>query len=83
MGDSQNALESRVAAVESGLALPIDSLLLRWQSTGVHEHFERLVNAIQPLARRMVKDTLLRLGVRDPSAVDDAISLVFDHLRRL
>jgi len=56
------ASAARVAVFESDLALPVDSLLIRWQSTGVHEHFERLVNAIQPLDSRIVKDTLLRLG---------------------
>ena len=83
MGDSQNSVESRVAAVESDLAMPIESLLLRWQATGERDHFERLIIAIELLASRMAKDTLRRLGVRDPSAVDDTLSLVFDHLRRL
>ena len=83
MGDPPNSFEPRVAAVESDLALPIESLLLRWQATGAHDHFEQLIIVIQPLASCMAKDTLLRLGVRDPSAVDDTLSLVFDHLRRL
>ena len=62
---------------------PVESLLLLWQSTGVHDHLERLITAILPLATQMAKKTLFRLGCRDSSAVDDSIALVFDHLRRL
>jgi RNA polymerase sigma factor (sigma-70 family) len=61
----------------------VESLLLLWQSTGVHDHLERLITAILPLATQMARKTLFRLGYRDSSMVEDAIALVFDHLRRL
>jgi RNA polymerase sigma factor (sigma-70 family) len=61
----------------------IESDLIAWQETGEHSCLERLIVAVVPLAERMAKATLHRLGVDDPSAVDDTVSLVLDHLRRL
>lgn len=61
----------------------IESLLLGWQSTAEHDHLERLVAAAHPIVERVAKVTLLGHGIRDAFAVDEAISLVLDHLRRL
>ncbi len=61
----------------------IERLLLAWQATGNPSHLEPLVAAIQPLAKRMAAVTLKRHGICDSFAVDEVVSLVLDHLRRL
>lgn len=61
----------------------IDSLLLGWQSGGDTFCLETLITTITPALERIAAQTLLRHGIRDRSAIDDAIELVFDHLRRL
>lgn len=61
----------------------IDSLLLEWQSSGDTFCLERLIATITPSLERIAGQTLLRHGIRDRSAIDDATELVFDHLRRL
>ena len=61
----------------------IDSLLLEWQSSGDTICLERLIATITPSLERIAGQTLLRHGIRDRSAIDDATELVFDHLRRL
>ena len=62
---------------------PIESHLLDWQTTGDPDCLTLLVNAALPLAVQTAKASLHRLGIHDPSAVDEAISLLLDHLRRL
>jgi len=62
---------------------PITSTLLDWQATGEEACLERLWGIVSPIAHRMITATLHRLGIHDPSAVDDALSLLLDHLRRL
>ena len=57
--------------------------LLEWQSTADHHRLEILLGESLPLLERFARQTLLRHGIADASAVDDALSLVFDHLRRL
>lgn len=61
----------------------ITALLLDWQETADGEHLQTLVNATRPLMERAARAVLLRSGIADVSAVDDAVSLVLDHLRRL
>lgn len=61
----------------------IERLLLDWQATADQSHLEPLVAAIRPLAERMATATLHRHGIRDSYAVDEVVSLVLDHLRRL
>ena len=61
----------------------IESRLVAWQSTGDSEHLESLIAAVLPLAEHAIAQTLRRQGVCDPSAIDDAISLVLDHIGRL
>jgi RNA polymerase sigma factor (sigma-70 family) len=57
--------------------------LLQWQADGNAAEFEALVRAIMPLLERLASLTLRRHGIADASAIDDAVSLVLDHLRRL
>ena len=63
--------------------LSLGSLLLEWQSSADSECLALLLAAARPLVERMAASTLRRHLVPDPAAVDDAVSLVFDHLRRL
>jgi RNA polymerase sigma factor (sigma-70 family) len=67
MGDQQN----------------LDMLLQQWQQSGRHEVLERLICVAEPLASYVIQRVLSRRGIRDPHAVDDALALVFDHIRRL
>lgn len=57
--------------------------LLQWQSTGDADGLESLVRLIRQELETVVRRTLQRHGVTDRSAIDDGISLVLDHLRRL
>lgn len=61
----------------------ITSHLLEWQATGEEACLERLWGIVSPITHRMITATLHRLGIHDPSAVDETISLLLDHLRRL
>jgi RNA polymerase sigma factor (sigma-70 family) len=67
MGDQQN----------------LDMLLQQWQQSGRHAVLERLVHAAEPVVSCVIERVLRRRGIQDPHAVDDALALVFDHLRRL
>jgi RNA polymerase sigma factor (sigma-70 family) len=66
-----------------GRSSPIESHLLDWQTTGDSNCLTLLVEMILPLAGQTAKSKLRRLGIHDPSAVDETISLLLDHLRRL
>lgn len=79
--DAETPLSPPLAPCDGSAS--IESLLLLWQSTGSHEHLERLVTAIRPVAEKMARDTLHGRGVHDRFSVDEAIALVLDHLRRL
>jgi len=61
----------------------VSLLVLRWQTTGAKTVFEAIVAQVRPHAERVAERVLRRQGLRDPTAVDDAVSLVLDHLRRL
>lgn len=61
----------------------IDRLLRVWQETGDDDSFSRLVSIARPIAIRIGAAELRRHGIRDPSAIDDVLSRVLDHLRRL
>ena len=61
----------------------LSTLLLAWQSSGDDACLASLLAAARPLIERMALSTLRRHHVADPAAVDDAVSLVLDHLRRL
>ena len=66
-----------------GRSSPIESHLLDWQTTGDSNCLALLVETILPLVGQTAKSRLRRLGIHDPSAVDETISLLLDHLRRL
>lgn len=64
-------------------ASSLERLLAAWQASGEHPRFEALLAAVKPVVERIASRTLSRHRVADPAAVDDAVSRVFDHLRRL
>jgi RNA polymerase sigma factor (sigma-70 family) len=82
LSPSPNSAGTTAAGPSEGCE-PIETLLLRWQSTGADDHLELLIAIVLPLAERMAATTLQRQGILDPHAVDEAISLLLDHLRRL
>ena len=57
--------------------------LVEWQATGEEPCLEQVWRIASPIGHRMITASLHRLGIFDPSAIDDALSLVLDHLRRL
>jgi RNA polymerase sigma factor (sigma-70 family) len=61
----------------------VATLVVEWQKTGRHEVFESLIEVVQPRLMRAIEAALLDRGIQDPAAVDDALSLVLNHLRRL
>lgn len=61
----------------------LSRLVIEWQATGGEPVFEAIVGQVGPHVTRVVEQVLRRQGIRDPAAVDDAVSLVLDHLRRL
>ena len=61
----------------------ITAMLLAWQSTADERHLQSLLRVSSHLIRRTARSVLVRHGVADPAAVDDAVSLVLDHVRRL
>lgn len=61
----------------------IAAILHKWQTTGDECHLESLLRVSSHLLRRTARNALIRHGVADPGAVDDAMSLVLDHVRRL
>lgn len=58
-------------------------LLLAWQANGAEDGFEELLMAVREIIEGTARRVLHIHHVDDPAAVDDAVSLVFDHLRRL
>jgi len=66
-----------------GRSSPIESHLLDWQTTGDPDCLALLVNTTLSLAEQTAQSALRRLGIHDPSAVDETTSLLLDHLRRL
>jgi DNA-directed RNA polymerase specialized sigma24 family protein len=58
-------------------------LLSAWQASGDHGHLDSLLVATRPLIERTASRRLRHHHVNDPAAVDDTVSRVLDHLRRL
>jgi RNA polymerase sigma factor (sigma-70 family) len=58
-------------------------LLQAWQAGGGPDDFHQLWKGIKSMVESTVRKTLCRQGIRDPSAADEAISLVMGHLLRL
>jgi len=61
----------------------IADLLVSWQETGDEAHLERLLAAVRPILEQVAGSELHRQHVADPAAIEEAVSLVLDHLRRL
>lgn len=58
-------------------------LLAAWQSSGDPDRLATLLTVARPIIERTARRMLLRRHVADPAAIDDVVSQVFDHLRRL
>lgn len=58
-------------------------LLIDWQTTADERSLESLLQASSHLVWRTARAVLMRHGLADPAAVEDAVALVLDHLRRL
>ena len=69
-------------AAESSTA-GIGRLLDRWQATNDPEQLAVLVGAVRPMVEAVAVRVLRSRRIKDQSAVDDVLSLVLDHLRRL
>lgn len=61
----------------------ITTLLLEWQATGDERHLETLLRVSSDLLWQTARTMLIRCGVADPAAIDDTVTLVLDHIRRL
>lgn len=61
----------------------IGRLLDRWQATNDPEQLAVLVDAVRPMVEAVAVRVLRSRRITDRSAVDDVVSLVLDHLRRL
>lgn len=68
-------------AAHAGDAIGV--LLERWQTGGEEAVLRYLLATVTPLVEMTVARVLRRSGIRDPATHDDAVTLVFDHLRRL
>ena len=75
------AVTTRLASC--GQPTPIESHLLDWQTTGDPDCLALLLNTTLLLAEQTAHSALQRLGIHDLSAIDETISLLLDHLRRL
>lgn len=62
---------------------PVAELLSRWQATGDHDTFGALYQAIYPTVMSMARAELRRHGCLSPASVDEVLSLVLEHVRRL
>lgn len=61
----------------------IGLLLAAWQASGDPARLELVVTAVRQVIEAVATRTLARCHVADRSAVDDVVSLVLDHIRRL
>jgi RNA polymerase sigma factor (sigma-70 family) len=80
-----NARLPRDREIRSRPGFPPDltTLLHAWQRSGNTRALEQLIDAARPVATNVIARVLVGRGIRDPDAIDDALALVFDHLRRL
>lgn len=62
---------------------PIAVLLVAWQTTGARPALEQLLATTRSRLEQRIATVLHQHGVHDANAVDDAMSLVLDHVRRL
>lgn len=68
---------------DRGSCLSLTPLLLRWQERGEPAVLERILREARPLIEASASQTLRRMSIRDANLSDDAVALVYDHLRRL
>jgi len=57
--------------------------IIDWQTNGSEAVLESLLRCVLPRLESVIQRVLRRRGIRDASAIDDTLSLVPDHLRRL
>lgn len=81
----ENAVPDATACRQSGDAgaSSIGRLLDGWQATADPDQLALLVAAVRPMVEAVAARVLRSLRIADRSAVDDVVSLVLDHLRRL
>jgi len=61
----------------------VERLLEAWQASRAEQVFDEIVHRVSGLIQAASRQTLLKYDIRDLNAVDDVLSLVLDHLRRL
>lgn len=61
----------------------VGDLLLKWQHEADSQSLSTLCGVVMPVIERAARSALARMNIRDSGAVDDTLSLVLDHLRRL
>ena len=71
------------AARDSCAVDVLGRLLERWQDSGDPAELEALVATVRHVVETVAGRTLAQCHVADRSSVDDVVSLVLDHLRRL
>ena len=84
--DAGSGSDASLAAVASATLHPDDQLgrlLLIFQEQGCHDAFEQFVTTAQPLIESVAKATLRTRNVDAGNLVDDTLSAVLNHLRRL
>ena len=84
--DAGSGADASLAAVASATLHPDDQLgrlLLIFQDQGCHEAFEKLLTAAKPIIESAAKATLRTRNVDAGNLVDDTLSAVLNHLRRL
>lgn len=79
--EGQSVREAAAHTIDTDPTLA--TLLLGWQSSGDESQLTSLIAATRPLIRKLAASTLHKHGIGDPAAMDDVVSRVFDHLRRL
>lgn len=62
---------------------PIAHALQAWQETADETWLEHVISETRSQLESVARGALRRMQISDWSAVDDALTLVFDHLRRL
>lgn len=70
----------------AGPSQPLDrhaALLLAWQEQRRQDALVQLLREARPLVESVARQTLQKVGLADGPSIDDAVTLVFDHLWRL
>ena len=81
--EGPTAVAQTAGPQDNAASTSVSLLVLRWQASGAEAAFEKIVEQVRPQVERVIERVLRRQGLRDPAAVDEAVSLVLDHLRRL